>query len=107
MNDTASLNAAKIMLREKRFQEAIAIFEAVANGKSDASAEAAYCLGIIYHSGEGAAANIVDATKYYLIAEQLGYSMATYRLGGVYNKRGEIPKAYESYQAVAQNNPSA
>jgi TPR repeat protein len=107
MNDTASLNAAKTMLREKRFQEAIATFEAVANGKSDASAEAAYCLGIIYHSGEGAPANIDDATQYYLIAEQSGYSMATYRLAGIYNKQCELQKAYDSYQTVAQNNPSA
>lgn len=107
MNDTVSLNAAKIMLREKRFQEAIATFEAVANGKSAASAEAAYCLGIIYHSGEGAPANIDDATKYYLIAKRSGYPMATYRLGSIYNKRGELRKAYDSYQALAQNNSSA
>jgi TPR repeat protein len=107
MNDTASLNAAKMMLREKRFQEAMAILEAITNRKSDASAEAAYCLGIIYQAGGGAPANIDDATNYYLIAEQSGYSMATYRLGGIYNKRGELRKAYDSYQATAQNNPSA
>jgi TPR repeat protein len=64
-------------------------------------------LGIIYQAGGGAPANIDDATNYYLIAEQSGYSMATYRLGGIYNKRGELRKAYDSYQATAQNNPSA
>jgi TPR repeat protein len=107
MNDTASLNAAKTMLREKRFQEAIAILEAITNRKSDASAEAAYCLGIIYQAGSGAPANIHDATNYYLIAEQSGYSMATYRLGGIYYGLGESRKAYDSYQTIAQKNPSA
>ncbi len=107
MNDTSSLNAAKVMLREGQLQDAIAIFEQIISDNSDELVEAAYCLGILHQSGNGIAKNINEAKKYYLIAEKSGYVLATYRLGGIYYRSDEFQKAYVSYRAVAQKIPSA
>jgi|NitcycUWRROWE17A_1032939.scaffolds.fasta_scaffold00106_3 uncharacterized protein len=107
MNNVPSLGTAKSLLKENRFQEAIAIFERITNDQSKDSAEAAYCLGILYHSGNGVPKNVDEAAKYYLIAEQSGHPMATYRLGGIYHRLGELQKAYDSFRSVARSNPSA
>lgn len=107
MNSISQLNAAKVMLGQRRFSEAIALFRAIVNENSEASPEAAYCLGILYQSGNGVQKSVEEAQKYYLIAEQSGYTMATYRLAGIYHRCGELPKAYASYRSIAQNNPSA
>lgn len=107
MNSISQLNAAKLMLGQRRFPEAIALFKAIVNENSEASPEAAYCLGILYQSGNGVQKSVEEAEKYYLLAEQSDYTMATYRLAGIYHRRGELPKAYASYRSIAQNNPSA
>jgi TPR repeat protein len=107
MNDTSSLNAAKKMLQEKRFQEAISNFERISKSASKDAPEAAYCLGMINQIGSGVPANIEEAKKHYLIAERSGYAMATYRLAVIYRDNGEPEKAYRSFQAIAHDNPSA
>jgi uncharacterized protein len=107
MNNVPSLSTAKSMLRQNQFQEAIAIFERITNEKSEDSAEAAYCLGIVHQSGSGVPKDANEAAKYYLKAEKFGYPMATYRLGGIYYRLGELQKAYDSFRSVAQSNPSA
>jgi TPR repeat protein len=107
MNNSASLSAAKIMVKEDRFQEAKVVFERITNEKSIDSAEAAYCLGIIHHTGSGVTKNVDEAAKYFLIASQSGHAMATYRLGGIYYRRHELQKAYDSFQSVAQRIPAA
>jgi uncharacterized protein len=107
MNGISQLNVAKLMLGQKRFPEAIGLFKAIVNENSEASPEAAYCLGILYQSGNGVQKSVEEAERYYLIAEQSRYTMATYRLAGIYHRSGELPKAYASYRSIAQNNPSA
>jgi TPR repeat protein len=107
MSDASSLSAAKNMLRTGRFPEAIAILERIINEKSMDSAEAAYCLAIVHHTGSGVSKNIGEAEKYYLIAEQYGHPLATWRLADFYYRRGELQKAYDSYRSIAQNIPSA
>ncbi|HEX5315131.1 MAG TPA: hypothetical protein VFX22_00660, partial [Candidatus Kapabacteria bacterium] len=84
MDNAASLNAAKLLLRERRLQEAVAMFDRIIDEKSNESAEAAYCLGILYHSGSGVAKDLNEAEKYFLAAERYGYPLASYRLGGMY-----------------------
>jgi TPR repeat protein len=107
MNNAPSLNAAKNMLKEKRFQEATAILERIINDKSEDSAEAAYCLGIVHNTGSRVPKNVDEAEKYYLMAVQSGHPMATHRLGGICYKRGELQKAYDLFRSVAHINPSA
>jgi TPR repeat protein len=107
MNNTPSLSAAKDLVTERRYQEAKAIFERITNERSADSPEAAYCLGIIYQTGSGVPKNVDEAARYYLVAEQSGYPMATYRLGGIYHRRGDLQKAYVSFRSIAQSNPSA
>jgi TPR repeat protein len=103
---TLSLVKAKTMLRQKRFQEAIALLEKILDEKFEDYAEAAYCLGIIHHTGSGVPKSVDEAANYYLMVEQSGHPMATYRLGGIYFRRGELQKAYNSFRSVAQKNPS-
>jgi TPR repeat protein len=108
MDDASSLRVAKVLLQEKRFQEAIAIFERIANKGSEDAAEAAYCLGVVHQIGSGVQVSIDKAKKYYLIAQQSGkISIATYRLASIYYSLGELQKAYESFREIAQINPSA
>jgi TPR repeat protein len=107
MSDVSSLSAAKNMLRGQRFPEAIAIFERIINEKSMDSAEAAYCLAIVHHTGSGVPKSVGEAEKYYLIAEQYGHPLATWRLAGIYYSRGELQKSYNSYRSIAHNIPSA
>ena len=107
MNNVSSLSTAKSLLKQNQFQDAIAIFERITNDKSEDSAEAAYCLGILHESGSGVPKDINKAARYYLMAGQSGYPMAAYRLGGIYYKLGELKKAYDSFRSVAQSNPSA
>jgi uncharacterized protein len=107
MDSISRLNSAKIKVKQGQFQEAITLFEAIAKERSDASPEAAYCLAILYQSGSGLPVNLEEAIRYYSIAEQAGYSMATYRLAGIYQRRGEAHKAFNSYRSIAQINPSA
>ena len=95
------------MLREKRFQWAAATFERIIRDESRDSAEAAYCLAIMHHTGSGVQKNLDEAEKYYLIARQRGHPMATYRLATIYQQSGELQKAYETYCSAAHNVPSA
>jgi TPR repeat protein len=107
MNSGSSLSAAKKMLHGKRFQWAAAIFERIANENSEDSAEAAYCLGIMHHTGSGVPGNVDEAAKYYLIAARSGHPMATYRLGHIYQERGDLLNAYDSFRSTAESIPSA
>jgi TPR repeat protein len=102
-----SIRTAKSLLRQKRFQEAIGLFEGIANEKSIDSSEALYCLGIIYHSGTAVPQDLAKAKDYYLAAERLGHAMASYRLGGMYLSIGDLSRAYGIYCSVAHTVPSA
>ncbi|SRR5579871_157031 len=107
MDNVPSLSAAKSLIRERRLQEAVAMLGRIIAQKSSESGEAAYCLAILYHSGSGVAKDLNQAEKFFLVAEEYGCRLATYRLGGMYYRRGEFKKAYDSFQSVAQDNPSA
>jgi TPR repeat protein len=107
MNNSSSLNAAKNMLREKRFDWAEATFERLIREESQDSGEAAYCLAIMHHTGSGVQKSVDQAAKYYLIARQHGHAMAAYRLATIYEQHGELQNAYYSYSAAANTVPSA
>jgi TPR repeat protein len=107
MNVSPSLNAAKNMLRERRFDWAAATFERLIREDSFDSGEAAYCLAIMHHTGSGVEKSIDEAAKYYLIASQHSHSMGAYRLAEIYQRRGKVQEAYSLYRAVADNVPSA
>lgn len=107
MDKADSLTAAKLLLRERRLQEAVAMFDRIIDEKSNESAEAAYCQGILYHSGSGVPKDLDQAEKFFLVAERYGYPLASYRLGGMYYRRGDFKRAYDSFRSVAQDNPSA
>jgi TPR repeat protein len=107
MDNAPSLKTAKLLIRERRLQEAAAMLDRIIDQKSNESGEAAYSLGILYHSGGGVAKDLNEAEKFFLVAERYGNPLATYRLGGMYYRRGDFKKAYDSFRSVAQDNPSA
>ncbi|TAL83794.1 MAG: sel1 repeat family protein [Beijerinckiaceae bacterium] len=106
-NGTISLNQAKRDLKQKKFSDALPVLERLVTAESKASGEAAYCLGILYQSGNGVPVNLERAKTYYSVAAEAGYLMGTYRLGGIYHEEGELGRAYQCYKAVANCNPSA
>ena len=107
MDNARSLADAKQLIKEGRVQEAIPLYQRIAEGKSLDAAEAAYSLGILHHSGNGVPRNDDEAEKYYRFAEQLGYPLATYRLAVIYYRRHELKRAFKSFRSVAEANPSA
>jgi TPR repeat protein len=108
MIDAPSLRKARAMLREKKFQEAIAVFERLIDDRSEDGFVAAYSLGIVHELGAGVPASEDKAIEHFLFAERSGrVPMATYQLARIYMKRGEIQKAYDSYRIIARTNPSA
>jgi TPR repeat protein len=106
MKDAPFLSVAKKLLRENRFQEAIVLFEKIVSDRTQYSAEAAYCLGIIHHTGNGVPKSVQDAEKYYLMAAQSGHAVAIFRLGRIYYDHGEFQKAYNLFKSAAKTNPS-
>lgn len=99
MSNSAVLSAKKYA-REKQFRWAAATFERIINQESRGSAEAAYCLGIMHHTGSGVPENVYEATRYYLNVKQYGHPMAIYRLGFIYHARRELQKTYDSFRSL-------
>ncbi|MGB7035254.1 MAG: hypothetical protein WBD71_06985 [Xanthobacteraceae bacterium] len=62
MSNSALLSAKKYA-REKQFRWAAATFERIINQESRDSAEAAYCLGIMHHTGSGVPENVYEAAS--------------------------------------------
>lgn len=101
------LNNAKTLLKNKNYHEAISAFDNIVASDSACVGEAAYCLGIIYQSGEAAPKDIKRAEAYYRIADERSYAMAAYRLGGIYNNNCMYADAFVFFKKIAENNPSA
>jgi TPR repeat protein len=101
------LSQAKSMIEEHRFQEGIAVLEKIVREQTSDSAEAAYCLGLIHHKGSGVPQDEDKAVMYYRLAEQSRHPLAALQLGGVYYRRDEFQKAYDSFRLAAPVVPSA
>ena len=111
MNDISLYRKAQDLHRQKRYAEARLQFEKVLEENAPDAAEAAYSLGIYCELGEpgrlSQAERDVLAEKYYGLAEDMGYAMATYRKGTLRHRSGRFEEALESYREIAQSNPSA
>jgi len=107
MDGFLSLASAKNKLRDRQYEEATRMFEQILKRDMGGAAEAAYCLGIIYHTGSGVPKDVDEAERYYNLARHSGHTMATYRLAGIFQRRGDARKAYDFYRTIAPINPSA
>lgn len=107
MNDAEQLRAAKDMVRAKRFPEARAAFESLSKTGSIEGIDALYCLAIIHYTGSGVEQNLDEAIQYFTLAHERGHVMASYQLGGILEKLGEIENAYKVFQWAAPHIPAA
>lgn len=107
MIETSDLALAQKAFRDGNCEQALPIFLKIMNSESNDKAMAAYCLGIIFETGEGVVADDRKAEEYYLISEKAGYQMATYRIGSILHRRGEFEGSFEKFGMIADMNPSA
>jgi TPR repeat protein len=97
----------KRLLEAGQTREAIDVYERLLAEGGEHVSDAAYSLGIIYHSGIGVPEDSNKAHEYYRKAEHLGNAMATYRLGSLHHREGDTEQALKSFEKVAETNPSA
>lgn len=113
-NQTDNFDAyreAKSLLQEGKTEQAVALYEKIFETGGVAAAESAYSLGVLYDSGypssQTPAARGALAEKYYQASEALGYSMAAYRRGALYQRQGRLVDALRLFEATSHENPSS
>lgn len=89
----------------------MALYQKIFETGGAAAAESAYSIGVLYDSGypssETPAARDSLAEKYYLASEALGYNMAAYRRGALYQRQGRLVDALRLFEATSHENPSS
>lgn len=109
MTEVAKIEVEKArqLLKANHVAESIALYQKLVDENSEYKGGAAYSLGLIYRNPPGVPKDDQKAEKYFEIAEQRGYSLASYYLGGILRRRREWSKALEKYAKIAESNPSA
>ncbi len=70
-------------------------------------AEAQYCLGYCYQTGEAVPRNMVEAVRWYTLAAMQGYMPAQHNLGVIYMNGDGVSRDYEqayTWALLAQDN---
>lgn len=107
MNHTEELASALTSVHSRRIHKAVPVLRKLAEQKTSERGVAAYSLAILYESGSGVEKSSSEAEKYYILADEAGYEMASYRLGSLAHRRGDVSKALEYYKVGAHENPSS
>lgn len=98
-----TLEEARAKLAEKDFASAHAIYLSLA---SQNNAKACYNLGLMYQNGDGVAANLDEAIKWYTRSAELNNAEAQYTLGALVFQRQtqsiSYPQAVTYYEQAAK-----